>query len=70
LTETLIDGDVVEPTAATGIDNQLTAMITDMAAVSVPLCTEEGEGYTNVSVQSLVQMRQMHRKRRKTPVAP
>lgn len=65
LTETLIDGDIIEPTAATGIDNQLTAVIGLMTAAGAPLCTEAGEGYTNVSVQSLVQMRQMHRKRRK-----
>ena len=71
LTETLIDGDIVEPTAATGIDNQLTAIINNMVAEGTPLCTEAGENYTNVSVQGLVQMRQMHRKRRKkaTPAA-
>jgi hypothetical protein len=45
-------------------------MIDDMTANGTPLCTDNGQAYTTAQVQPAVQMRQMHRKRRKTVVTP
>ena len=54
-------------TTATGeIDTRFTTLITDMAAAGAALVSDTGEAYSNCSVQPAVQMRQMHRKRRKT----
>lgn len=52
--------------AITGFTTTLNDMIADMVTAGVPLCSHEGDNYTTVTVQSAVQMRQMHRKRRKT----
>lgn len=51
-------------------DTHVTGMITDMVTEGAPLCSFEGDNYTNVTVQQAVQMRQMHRRRRKTVVTP
>ena len=69
LTETLVDTGDLTPATVTGLDNQFTAIIGLMDDDSAPLCSSTGELYNNVTVQVPVQMRQMHRKRRKT-VAP
>lgn len=65
LTETLVEDQKLTPTTATGIDNQFTALVDLMDTNGVPLCSESGELYQLVVVQDEVQMRQMHRKRRK-----
>lgn len=48
------------------INDMLTAMITNLT----PLGSEGGGDYSSASVQTEVQMRQMHRKRKKKVVAP
>jgi hypothetical protein len=50
----------------TDMDNACSAMIADMIANATPLCSANGDFYETVSVQPLVQMRQMHRKRKKS----
>lgn len=50
------------------VDEEIEAMIDDMAANSTPLCSNDGANYNNAAVQIAVQMRQMHRKRKKTSV--
>lgn len=45
------------------------ALIADMDAAGAPLVSEDNDAYVSSSVQTAVQMRQMHRKRRKA-VAP
>jgi hypothetical protein len=51
-------------------DNTLTEMINDMDTGATPLCSTDGTLYSAASIQPAVQMRQMHRKRRKAPVTP
>jgi len=46
------------------------AMIDDMTTNSTPLCDESGLAWGSASVQPAVQMRQMHRKRKKKVVTP
>lgn len=67
LTETLITGDEIEPTAVSGIDAGFSDLVTDMAGDDSPLCSESGDLWGIVSVQSKVQMRQPHRRRKRTP---
>jgi hypothetical protein len=40
--------------------------ISDMSINSAPLCSEAGDLWTSTSVQSKIQMRQMHRRRKRT----
>jgi hypothetical protein len=61
---------ILEPAYVTLVDDTITGMIGDMVSNATPLCTIDGQNYVNVSVQPAVQMRQMHRKRRKKPVVP
>lgn len=61
---------VLESSILSAADTEITAMITDMAANDTPLVTDNDQDYSNVTIQSAVQMRQMHRKRRKTVVTP
>jgi hypothetical protein len=51
---------------ASDADTALTTMIADMTADGASLCSENGSTWSNVSIQSAIQMRQMHRKRKKT----
>ena len=44
--------------------------ISDMSINSAPLCSENGDLWTATSVQSKIQMRQMHRRRRRTTPTP
>jgi len=67
LTETLVDGRSLTTTLISAMDDALTNMINDMIDNSTPLVADDGAQYSNVTVQSDVQMRQMHRKRRRTP---
>lgn len=60
----LVSGTVTE------IDTRVTTLLTDMAAAGTTLGTKVGDAYTTVSVQVAVQMRQMHRKRRRTAPTP
>jgi len=61
----LIDGGVL--TTAAG---HLNTMIDDMAGADTPLVSFSNAAYSSSSIQPAVQMRQMHRKRRKTVVIP
>lgn len=70
VTESLQTSGVLLSTAQTYIDTACTAMITDMAANSTPLVSDEGDEYSNASVQPAVQMRQMHRRRKKATPTP
>lgn len=65
LTETLVEDMNLLSTTSTGIKNQLNALIDLMDTNSVPLTSETGQLYSAAVVQDAVQMRQMHRKRRK-----
>lgn len=67
LTETLVEDMNLTSSTRIGIDNQFTALVDLMDTNSVPLCSENGQLYSDVIVQEAVQMRQMHRKRRKSP---
>lgn len=68
LTETLITGDEIEPTAVSGIDAGFSDFLADMSSDDSPLCSESGDLWGIVSVQSKVQMRQPHRRRKRTVV--
>jgi len=68
LTEALNDSGQVTPSDADDLDTGLTGAITAMAADDVPLCSEDGSLWSNVSVQPDIQMRQMHRRRRRVVV--
>lgn len=52
------------------VDTEVEGMIDDMFTNATPLCSESGDEYETASVQPAVQMRQMHRKRKKTVVIP
>lgn len=67
LTESLQVDGMVEPTAAAGVDSTLTTALADMLDNGTPLCSQNGALWGNVSVQAAVQMRQLHRRRRRTP---
>jgi hypothetical protein len=47
------------------VDGIVTSMVGDMIAAGAPLCSENGDLWVSVSVQEEVQMRQMHRRRRR-----
>lgn len=64
------DAGILSSGARALFDDEIEAMIDDMAANSTPLCSEDGTNYNNASVQPAVQMRQMHRKRKKTVTPP
>jgi len=61
---------VLDSAFVTALDNIITGLLADMDANGTPLGNESGVAYSVASVQPAVQMRQMHRKRRKTVVAP
>jgi len=46
------------------------SLIADMITASAPLVSLNGEAYADVSIQSAVQMRQMHRRRRRATPTP
>ena len=52
------------------IDTIFSDLVEDMLGTDSPLCSENGDLWGNVSVQPEVQMRQMHRKRKKAVVVP
>jgi len=70
VTESLQTNGVLQSTAQTYIDTQCSDMVTDMAANSTPLVADDGSQYSAVSVQPNVQMRQMHRRRKKVTPTP
>lgn len=70
LTEDYHNNGSIGATLAALVDTELTTMISDVAAEGVTLVADDAFPYANVSVQDAVQMRQMHRKRKKSAPAP
>jgi hypothetical protein len=66
LTEDLHSAGDLATGVATSIDVELTEMLSDMAANGTNLISENGDVWSSPSVQESVQMRQMHRRRRRT----
>jgi len=60
---------ILEALFTTAIDVAFTTILADMTTAGTPLCSENGALWANVAVQPAVQMRQLHRRRRRT-VAP
>jgi len=52
------------------VDTILTDMLADMTTAGTPLVSEDGATWSAPSVQTAVQMRQMHRRRRRTTPTP
>jgi hypothetical protein len=65
VTEAMQNNGEINPTDRSALDVRVTTLLSDMDAAGVPLCSHEGDHYTGASIQVAVQMRQMHRKRRK-----
>lgn len=69
VTESVQTSGDLNPTFRSAVDVLVTTLLDDMAGAGVPLVSVAGDEYVSASVQSAVQMRQMHRKRRRR-VAP
>lgn len=69
VTESVQTGGELNATFVSAVDVLVTTLLSDMSANATPLCSEDGNEYVTASVQPAVQMRQMHRKRKRT-VAP
>ena len=67
ITESVQTGGTINSGTQTFIVDTFNQLITDMVAAGQPLCDAVGTEYTVSSVQPAVQMRQMHRKRKRTP---
>jgi hypothetical protein len=66
LTEDLHSAGQLGTGVAATVDGIFTSMIADMIAATAPLCSENGDLWVSASVQNAVQMRQMHRRRRRS----
>lgn len=66
VTESLQTNGVLTPGAAGYVETALQTGINDMITASAPLVSETGQPWGDVTIQPAVQMRQMHRKRKKT----
>lgn len=69
LTEALNDSGQITSADADDFSTALSQLISDMDDAGAILCSENGDHWVSNSVQPSIQMRQMHRKRKK-PVAP
>jgi len=69
VTESLQTAGVLLTTAQSYIETALGTLISDMDTAGYPLVSSDNDAYLTVNAQPAVQMRQMHRKRRKV-VAP
>jgi hypothetical protein len=67
LTESNSGDGLVESASLSGIATLLGTLITDMDAAGATLVDNGGTNYSVVTPQAAIQMRQMHRKRRRTP---
>jgi|SRR5215212_3130419 len=61
---------VLVPGTVTEIDTRITTLLSDMSTAGTILVTQAGTAYGSVTVQPAVQMRQMHRKRRRSAPTP
>lgn len=52
------------------VQSAFATAISDMSGSSAPLCSENGDLWSSVVVQAQIQMRQMHRRRKKAVVVP
>ena len=66
LTESLQTDGELTPAFRTAMDVSVTTLLSDMDAGNCPFVSITGDEYATASVQSEVQMRQMHRRRRRT----
>jgi hypothetical protein len=65
LTEDLHSNGALGVGVSATVDGIVTDMIDAMIAATAPLCSENGDLWVSASVQERVQMRQMHRRRRR-----
>lgn len=66
LTEELHASGLVSSGAASQVDSSFTTFIGAMDLNTTPLTSEDGAEWVSASVQNAVQMRQMHRRRRRS----
>lgn len=66
ITESLQTNGDLTSGAQGEIETRLTTLIADMDGAGAPLVSSDNDPYLTVSAQTAVQMRQMHRKRKKT----
>lgn len=67
ITESIQTNGVLTSGAAGVVTGAISDLITAMSGDSAPLVSESGDVWATNTTQSAVQMRQMHRKRRRTP---
>lgn len=67
LTETLQANGLVDPGALSGIESVFGSIIADMSTAGAILIDNAGTNWSTVTAQQEVQMRQMHRRRRRSP---
>jgi len=68
LTESVTTSQQIDTAVAGGITTIIEALITAMSGGGTPLCDADGTEYTVATTQIPIQMRQMHRKRKKKVV--
>jgi|SRR6185369_4875743 len=66
LTEASTEGGFIGSGTLSGLDSVLTSLISAMADAGATLVDNSGANYSIVTPQAAVQMRQMHRKRRRS----
>jgi hypothetical protein len=67
LTEASTENELIGSSALSGTVTVLTSLISNMATAGATLVDNSGSNYSEVTPQQEVQMRQMHRRRRRTP---
>jgi hypothetical protein len=71
LTESLHTNSFINDTTIAAVQIAMGDMIDDMESALTPLVSSDNDSYNSASVQAAVQMRQMHRKRKKSaPATP
>jgi hypothetical protein len=66
LTEGMQDNGLVSGAVETVLEDLFGTLVTDMSTAGANLVSDTLEGWSVVTVQQAVQMRQMHRKRKRT----
>ncbi len=67
ITESLQTNGIITTGALSALASQFGTVITDMSTAGANLVSDTLEGWSVVTPQAAVQMRQMHRRRRRTP---
>lgn len=67
LTESIQTNGIINSGTITAVVADLAALVSDMAAAGAALVSKNGDNWSTPSVQPAVQMRQMHRRRRRNP---